>query len=54
MCLVLVPVSEYATKSSTSPTSTDQILGLIDGNPKAKKKEMRDSISLGFFVFAAF
>jgi hypothetical protein len=28
--------------------SIDQILGLVDGNPKAKRKEMRDSVSLGF------
>ena len=40
--------SEDATKSSTSPISTDQILGFVDGNPKAKRKEMRDSVSLGF------
>ena len=36
--------SEDATKSSTSPTSTDQILGFVDGNPKTKRKEMRDSV----------
>uniref|UniRef100_A0A2N9ILQ9 Uncharacterized protein n=1 Tax=Fagus sylvatica TaxID=28930 RepID=A0A2N9ILQ9_FAGSY len=34
--------SEDATKSSTSPTSTDQILGFVDGNPKTKRKEMKD------------
>jgi hypothetical protein len=28
--------------------STDQIPGFVDGNPKTKRKEMRDSVSLGF------
>jgi hypothetical protein len=30
--------------------STNQILGFVDGNPKTKRKEMRDSV----FVSAAF
>ena len=52
--LCLCRSSEDATKSSTSPMSIDQILGFIDGNPKAKRKEMKDSISVGFFVSAVF
>jgi hypothetical protein len=52
--LCLCRSSEDATKSSTSPTSTDQIPGFVDGNPKTKRKEMRDSVSLGFFFCVCF
>jgi hypothetical protein len=52
--LCLCWLSEDATKSSISPTSTDQIPGFVDGNPKTKRKEMRDSVSLGFFFCVSF
>ena len=52
--LCLCRLSEDATKSSISPTSTDQILGFVDGNLKTKRKEMKDSVFLGFFFCVSF